>query len=338
VKGRVAVESLDAPALAGNPLGDPTTRPVVVYYPPGYDSGKGRYPAVYFLHGFTGSGLGWLNVSAFTPRVPERLDALIEAGEVPPILGLFVDGWTAVGGSQWINSAAIGRYGDYLVQDVVGWADRTLRTRADPGARALVGKSSGGYGALATAARCPGVFGHVACHSGDAYFEYCYLPEFPKAASAFLAAGGVEPWWAGMLKRAKETKLKGEDHAVFNVVAMSAAYSPDATEPVGVRLPFEPDTARLRTDVWSRWLSQDPVRFVPENRAAFAGLKTLFVDCGTRDEFALRWGARMVVKGLLDAGVPVVHEEFEDGHMGINYRYDASLRRIGSAFPPSGGK
>jgi hypothetical protein len=39
----------------------------------------------------------------------------------------------------------------------------------------------------------------------------------------------------------------------------------------------------------------------------------------------------MVVKALRDASIAVTHEEFEDGHMGINYRYDASLRRIGAA-------
>src|SRR5262249_27569714 len=156
-------------SLAGNPLGDTATRPIVVYYPPGYNEGPTRFPVVYFLHGFTGSALGWLNASAFIPQVPERLDALIAAGEVPPLLGVFVDGWSSFGGSQWINSGAIGRYSDSLTQDVVAWADRSLRTLPKPEARALVGKSSGGYGALSTACNRPGIFGHIACHSGDSY-------------------------------------------------------------------------------------------------------------------------------------------------------------------------
>jgi len=37
----------------------------------------------------------------------------------------------------------------------------------------------------------------------------------------------------------------------------------------------------------------------------------------------------MVVAALREGGVPVVHEEFDDGHMGIDYRYAASLRVIG---------
>jgi hypothetical protein len=67
---------------------------------------------------------------------------------------------------------------------------------------------------------------------------------------------------------------------------------------------------------------------VPAALDAYRRLETVFVDCGTRDEYHLRWGARMVAEALRAGGVPVQHEEFEDGHTGINYRYDASLRFV----------
>jgi hypothetical protein len=67
------------------------------------------------------------------------------------------------------------------------------------------------------------------------------------------------------------------------------------------------------------------VRFVPANPEPFPRLRSLFVDCGTRDEFHLRWGARMVVESLRAAGIEVVHEEFEDGHRDTGYRYERSL-------------
>jgi hypothetical protein len=70
------------------------------------------------------------------------------------------------------------------------------------------------------------------------------------------------------------------------------------------------------------------VRFVPRSLAAFRALASLFLDCGTKDEFHLRWGARMIAAALREAGVEVVHEEFEDGHMSVNYRYDRSLRYL----------
>ncbi|MCX5732114.1 MAG: alpha/beta hydrolase, partial [Deltaproteobacteria bacterium] len=96
-----------------------------LYRPPGFRPGL---PAVYFLHGFTGSVHSWTGFPGFGVTVPERLDALIASGAVPPAVGVFVDGWTAFGGSQWVNSPAIGNYRDYLAKDVVAFVDGRLGT------------------------------------------------------------------------------------------------------------------------------------------------------------------------------------------------------------------
>jgi S-formylglutathione hydrolase FrmB len=206
----------------------------------------------------------------------------------------------------------------------VAFVEAKLGTLPRPEARAVVGKSSGGYGALVMGRHHPNVFGHVASHAGDAGFEYCYLPEFPRAASALL---GTDPaaWLEDLRRRARETKMRGDDHAPLNILAMAAAYSPRSGACAGLDLPFDPDTARLRPDVWERWLSHDPVRFVPRSIEAFRRLRSIFLDCGTRDEFNLRWGTRMVAESLLAGGVEVVHEEFDDNHRDTNYRYDRSL-------------
>ncbi|HTP49310.1 MAG TPA: alpha/beta hydrolase [Anaeromyxobacteraceae bacterium] len=321
MEGRLELDWIESPALSDNPLGDPARRPVYLYLPARHRPGL---PAVYFLHGFGGSAHSWVGFQPFALTVPERLDALVSTGAVPPVVGVFVDGFTALGGSQWVNSPAIGAYRDYLSQDVVAFVDRKLGTLGRPEARAVVGKSSGGYGALVMGRHHPEVFGHLGCHSGDAGFEYCYLPDFPKAASALLGSDAAR-WLGEMRNRARETKLRGEDHPTLNILAMAAAYSPSPGAPAGLDLPFEPETARLRPEVWERWLAEDPVRFVPKSLPAFRRLGSVFLDCGTRDEFHLRWGARMVAEELRRAGVALVHEEFEDGHRDINYRYDRSL-------------
>jgi hypothetical protein len=67
------------------------------------------------------------------------------------------------------------------------------------------------------------------------------------------------------------------------------------------------------------------VRFVPKFVDAFRKLKTVFIDCGTRDEHGLRWGTRMVAEELKATGVEFCHEEFEDGHSGVSYRFERSL-------------
>jgi S-formylglutathione hydrolase FrmB len=321
MEGRLELDTIDAPSLRGNPLGDPSRRPIFLYRPPGFRPGL---PAVYFLHGFTGSVHSWTGFPGFGLTVPERLDRLVASGTVPPTVGVFVDGWTALGGSQWVNSPAIGNYRDYVAKDVVAFVEARLGTRPRPEARAVAGKSSGGYGAMVMGRHHPDVFGHVASHAGDAGFEYCYLPEFPRAASALL---GIDPaaWLEDLRRRARETKMRGDDHAPLNILAMAAAYSPRTGASAGLDLPFDPGTARLLPDVWERWLSHDPVRFVPSSIEAFRRLRSIFLDCGTRDEFNLRWGTRMVAESLRQGGVGVLHEEFDDNHRDTNYRYDRSL-------------
>lgn len=324
--GTLTELEIDVPALAGNPLGDPARRTLLVYRPPG--DGRRRLPAVYFLHGFSGSGRGWLNVSMFQPTLPERIDARIAAGALPPFLAVFPDGATRLGGTQWIDAPAVGRYQTYVAEAVVGEVEARFDAVPVREARAVVGKSSGGYGALRMGRDRGDVFAHVGCHSGDACFEYCYLPDLPKAAAALLDAPSPAEWLEAAQRRARETKLRGGDMPALNVLAMAAHYSPEPGAPLGLALPFELPSGRLRPDVWARWLEHDPVRFVPASLDAYRKLATVFLDCGTRDEFSLRWGARMVAESLRAGGVEPVHQEFEDGHMGINYRYDASLEVI----------
>ncbi|OJH36912.1 alpha/beta hydrolase [Cystobacter ferrugineus] len=327
--GVLETQEMHSPALEGNPLGDPARRALTVYLPPGYAAGTRRYPAVYFLNAYSGSGRTWTNFSPFSLSVPERLDALIAAGSVPPFIGVFPDGWTSLGGSQWVNSDAIGRYRDFLAKDVLGFVDRTYRTLPKALSRAVVGHSSGGYGALVMGRYHPDLFSHLSAQSPDAYFEYCYLPDLPKTASALLKAGGVDAWYSAFVQRSRETKARGEDFSIISALAMAAAYSPKKGEPLNLELPFDTQTGRLRPEVWNRWLVHDPVRFVPKFIDAFRKMKTVFIDCGTRDEFNLRWGVRMIAEDFKNGGVEVTHEEFEDGHTGVNYRFERSLAVIG---------
>ncbi len=326
MEGRLIELEVDSAALAGNPLGDPARRLILVYLPPGH--GRAALPSVTFLHGFTGSARGWTNASVFAPTVPERLDALVASGAIPPVVGVFPDGMTALGGTQWTNAPAVGRYQDWVADDVVGAIEAAFGTIPRREARAVVGKSSGGYGALRLGHDRPDVFALVGSHAGDAYFEYCYLPDLPKAAAALLGAPDPAAWLEAAKRRARETKLAGGDHAPLNVIAMAAHYSPNPAAPLGLDLPFELPSGRIREEVWARWLAHDPVRFVAEGLDAFQRLAGVFLDCGTRDEFNMRWGTRMVADALRAAGVPLEHQEFEDGHSGTGYRYDASLRWI----------
>jgi enterochelin esterase family protein len=67
---------------------------------------------------------------------------------------------------------------------------------------------------------------------------------------------------------------------------------------------------------------------------ALRSMKLIYVDAGLRDEFNLQMGARIFCSRLDALNVPYVYEEFDDGHMGINYRYDRSLTELARVLAP----
>ena len=323
----VEMPELPSRVLADNPLGDPATRRLPILLPPDYGAAGRRYPLIVGLTGFTGKGIMLLNEDAWQPNLPQRLDQLYAAG-MPPAIFVLPDCFTRYGGSQYLNSAATGRYEDYVIDEVIPFVDAHYRTIPAPEARGVFGKSSGGYGAMILGMRHPDVFRAVACHSGDMAFDLCYAPDFPRAANAFNAAGGVAAWWNKFAAKIKPGK---DDHDPLNMLAMAACYSPDAAAPLGIALPFDLATCERRPDVWARWLEWDPVAQVDRYAENLRRLALLYLDCGTRDEFNLHYGARQMARRLAERGIAYEHEEFDDGHMSIQYRYSVSLPRIAAA-------
>jgi Putative esterase len=324
--GRIDEQVIDSELLRGNPLGDPHERPLLVYLPPGYDDDPGRrYPAVYVIQGFTGHVAMWRNRSPYRQPFPEAADAVFAGGQAPPAIVVYVDAWTRYGGSQFVDSPGTGRYHSYLCDEVVPWVDARYRTLPDPAHRAIMGKSSGGFGAMITPMLRPDLFGALATHAGDSLYEYCYLPDFAEAVRHLRRYDGdIWRWWADFGSRVAFTR--DEDRTLLLVLGVAACFSARADG--GVELPFDPVTGVLRPPVWQRWLDLDPVRMVPHHAEALRGLRAIWIDAGTRDEFRLDLGAEAFRAALRDIGVPddrVCFELFDAGHMGIEYRYPLSL-------------
>lgn len=268
MKGKIVVLPHASEVLKNNPLGDEFIREVIVYLPPEYDKAK-TFPAVYCLTGFAGRAKMMLNDAAFAPNFAARMDALIVAGKIKPMIAVLPDCFTFYGGSQYINSTATGDYEDYLTREIVPFVDENFRTIKEKNSRAVMGKSSGGYGALIMAMRRADSFGLACSISGDCYFEYEFLPTFPQA---FRAINGdpkklVEKFW-------DETAKKGKhDFDGLNAVGMSACFSPNGAD---FDLPFDLQTGALRRDIWEKWLAHDPVRLVEKYAENLKSLKLLF--------------------------------------------------------------
>src|SRR6266536_426664 len=242
--GRFDEHAFESELLKDNPLGDPHVRPLWVYVPPGYDDEPDRrYPSVYVIQGLTGQLDMWRNRSAWRRNYPELADQLFASHEVPPCILVWVDCWTSVGGSQFLDSPGTGRYHTYLCDEVVPWVDEHYRTIPERDHRGIQGKSSGGYGAMVTPMLRPVLWGGLATHAGDALFEACYLPMFRETARTLREDydGSFEKFWASF--RSRPAFSKDNDEALMNDWAMACAYS---TDPDGtVKLPYDVSTGRL---------------------------------------------------------------------------------------------
>ena len=323
--GRLDADVISSELLRDNPLGDPAERPLWVYVPPGYDASEERYPAVYVIQGYTGHVAMWANRTAYRQPFIETADALFASGDAPPCIVVYVDAWTAYGGSQFVDSAGTGRYHSYLCDEVVPWVDARYRTIAAAPSRAISGKSSGGFGAMITPMLRPDLFGALATHAGDALYELSYIEEFGKAVR-FLRDydGDIFRWWDDFRSRTAFTRPG--DTELLVALGCSAAFS--AGEDGVPQLPFDPVSGQLRPEVWQRWLDWDPVRMIDRYAEALRGLRAVWIDAGTRDEWYLDLGAQAFHDGLARIGVPAdrVHFElFDATHMAIDYRYPMSL-------------
>lgn len=318
--GTVQTLWLDSTILRANPLGDPPRRRIDVYLPAGH-SGEGL-PLLVDLVGFLSGGPVHGNWRNFGENLPERLDRLIASGELPPVVVALPDCFTRLGGNQYINSSALGNWADFLVREMVPFVERRLACGGD-GHRGVFGKSSGGYGALVHALLYPEFWAAAACHSGDMAFELVYLPEFPAVLRA-LAPVDFRPevWLQEFYARPKQ---KGSDLHILLMLAMCASFDPDPALPFGVRLPVDPYTCELIPARWQNFLRWDPLQLAVERGKGLRGLKALYIDCGTQDQYNLLYGARRLHRQLQQQAIEHVYEEFGDDHSGIDYRMDRSL-------------
>jgi putative tributyrin esterase len=111
-----------------------------VYLPPGYDQSSQRYPVVYVLHGLPSSA------SAYTSlRFVERaLDASGRAAIVVVPQGAR----SGESDPEYLDRGPGDRWGTAIAAELPRIVDHRFRTIPSRSARALIGISAGGYGAM----------------------------------------------------------------------------------------------------------------------------------------------------------------------------------------------
>ena len=308
-------------ALRGNPLGDPHERPLYVWSP---EDTSRRYPSVYVIQGMTGMAPAWFNVEPWSTSYPDRITALD-----PRAVVVLVDAFTAVGGSQYVDSPGIGNYHAYLCDELVPFVDGNYSTLPAAAHRGIQGKSSGGYGAMITPLLRPDLFGGLATHAGDALFEVCYARDFALVARALRDGygGSYEAFWADF-RSGRPVLSSPYDELLVNTYAMAAAYS--ARDDGTVDLPFDIETGEVITEVWERWLRFDPVLLArePQHAETLRNMRAIWIDSGRSDDYHLDLGAAAFHREVVAAGAPEDHVHFEifpGTHRGLTWRYPLSL-------------
>ncbi len=124
----------------------------LVYLPSGYDATNSHYPVLYMLTGNDQSDTAFLQIG-----LQDQLDQLIARHAIPPVIAVMIQG--GPGSNNWRNKGSL-RYESYILE-VQQLIDRALPTVPARDARAVVGDSMGGYGAMNVALANPYRFGVV---------------------------------------------------------------------------------------------------------------------------------------------------------------------------------
>ncbi len=328
-RGEVVCFKHQSEVLQDNIWSDPSQRDFHVYLPPGYDRSGEPYIALWDFAAFTNSGPGHLNWRNQGENLPQRLDRLIGSGEMPAVVVPMPDCYSSLGGNQYVNSSSVGRYADYVVEELVPYLSEHVNVVDDAVGRGVFGKSSGGYGALVHAMYYPDTWGGVASHAGDIGFEWVYRPEFPRAAAELSKLGG-DPY--RFLKNFWRKKSPGSaDYSTLMTLAMAASYDPGDSAETAIQLPFDLYTCELDEIRWGRWLRHDPLNLLESHVAQLNSLKILYIDVGSRDQYNIQYGTRAFVRRLEKLAVGHHYEEFDGTHSGMDWRLDISLPMLAKA-------
>jgi S-formylglutathione hydrolase FrmB len=271
-------DEIESAALKGNLLGDPATRPMWVWLPPGYDSSpEKRYPVIYLLHGFTGDHNQFKNSSLIDLNIGEIASKLIADGSVGEFIAVMPDASNVYGGSFYASNDVIGDYRSYIGRDLVDYIDSHYRTIPDRDHRHIAGNSMGARGALSIAMQFPDRFGSVAAMSPGA--DYAVAP------TRLDRIRTTHPDFLGepiLVRTTEERRALLRGAVLVNLLyAEAAAFSPNPDNPpYHVDLPLRYPEKTVVTSVWDKWLSQDAVSEI-ERTGDNLKHTAVFIDIGT---------------------------------------------------------
>ena len=331
------------------------------YVPPHYRlPGQGRpYPVLYLLLDFGGNATT-KDVTAeyyFEIGLRRLADSLINAGVIRPMIIATVDLHNAYGGSWYTNNPIQGRYDDCLVE-FVAYVDTALNASTHNGrfSRAISGVGMGGYGAVISAMRHPGLFSSVSSINGHLAFS---------SESVKHNFRGVVEWAPMVFEENRVTPLPVSPNPYGDAATLPYySIAPDITRPLAKPFtnlvfsmaaafsPFNPATATSEDSVtwmnkavaggvetnwkvtlpfdysgnlwppsWSDWKANDPSRILYDNPVALADVQVK-VMAGTTSRYNTLAQNRIFRDVAVQRGALTVQYSEYEGYDG----YDTEAR------------
>jgi enterochelin esterase family protein len=160
-----------------------------IYFPPGYENGKGRYPVFYLLHGGGDEDSGWNTIG----RAGFILDNLIAVKKARPMIVVMPNGSLprppVVPGAPPDPAAPAAlqeRFTNELMKDVMPFVEKNYRVLTGRDNRAIAGLSMGGGQTTRVITTHPDQFAYVAVWSAGVNPQIS--ADFEKRNAAFLAS------------------------------------------------------------------------------------------------------------------------------------------------------
>jgi enterochelin esterase-like enzyme len=301
--GKVVVENLYSASLE-NELGENPTRRISVYLPPGYEENTGRYPVLYYLHGFAWNDSLQIAVDQFD----KLMDKAIALEKIKPVIVVIPNHHTKYRGSWYTNSPLGGKWADFTARDLVSHIDENYRTIPDRNSRGIVGHSMGGNGALRLGIKFPDVFSIV----------YALSPGNISLDSEEMLINNPALRSVFEIKTKEELITDPVNFYANAYVTVGRALSPNLDNPpfyADLPVTLKGDRLIIDEPVYELWLQSSLFEMVDNYIGNLKELNALKLDWGRNDEVPfLRETSLMFSQKLENLGIPHYAEEYLGDH------------------------
>jgi S-formylglutathione hydrolase len=313
-QGEVVKVKVHSPGLVGNILKDSSDRKVYIYLPPDYKTNLNmRYPVLYLYMRLGGNVSEWFNIY----NLNQKLDNLIDQGEINPFILVCPDNKNKYGGAWFANSSLAGNWEDFNCTNLINYIDNNYRTIPKPESRGIAGWSMGGHGAVKFALKYPDKFGFLYSISGA-------LLDFQQRL--------MTDEKSDLIRVGKLSTLPGLNSYDIGYFSAAIAFAPNRNALGYGELPFK--NGVLIDSTWQKWLKHDPVALIPAYLENPKKLYEMVLEFGSvKDEDFIHNENQTFSKLLNDNGIKHTLNIHDGGH-----DYTVKYRMGSHVFPFFGNK